>query len=296
MTKTNLIMESYFSGDAIEWLNQIPESLIDEAIQILEIDPNEYMKPTGYCPVDNDQFQCTVKTCLWKDLVHAIRRWGIPSPTEMQTSPSKLKSHATDLKKNLSKAVDTLEALEYEAIFRTGTMSKEFTVAFAMRQYSELLRRETEGIRTGFISPLDIKHAFEADGDWQKHYPLDDEIEAAKAALQKITLYIDRLLEDRVYKPSATGTSKKGKDNYDTLIWALCYIYKKYTGKVPISWNTGTSAINAGKYTGSIIPFLQTILPHTAYTGKITPGALQKKIIRIKDAGKYKDVWSDSKN
>ena len=67
-------MESYFSGDVTEWLNQIPESIIDEAIKILEIDSNKYMKPTGYCPVDNDQFQHTVKTCLWKDLVYVTHR------------------------------------------------------------------------------------------------------------------------------------------------------------------------------------------------------------------------------
>lgn len=291
MTNTNLIMESYFSGDAIEWLNQIPESVIDEAIKILEISPDEYMKPTGYCPVDNDQFQHTVKTCLWKDLVHAIRIWGIPSPTEMQTSPSKLKSHATDLKKNLSKTVDILEALEYEEIFQTGTMSKEFTVAFAMRQYSELVRRETEGIRTGFISPLDIKQAFEDEGDWQKHYPLDDEIEAAKSALQKITLYIDRLLEDRVYKPSPRGENKKGKDNSDYLIWALCYIYRKYTGKIPTS-----SARKDGTATGKIIPFLQLILDQSSYSYEKTDWALEKKIRELKSHPTHGTLWQDAKN
>lgn len=296
MTNSHFLKELWFSGDAMQWLNQIPESLIDFAIQILEINPKEYMEPSGYCPVDNDQFEHTVKTCLWKDLVQVTHRWGMPTPTKMQTSPSELKNYATNLKKDISKALYVLESLEYDKILTAGTMSREFTVAFAIRQYSELVRRETEGIRTSFISPLEIKKAYKNKGSWQKHYPLDDDIEAAKFALKKITLYIDRLLEDRVYKPSVRGTKKKGKDNYDMLIWALCLIYKKYTGKVPISWNTGTSAINAGEYTGTIIPFLQAVLPYTAYTGKLTPAALQKKIIRIKNSRKYKDVWQDSKN
>ena len=209
----------------------------------------------------------------------------------MRTSPVKLKSYATDLKKNLSKAVDTLETLEYEAIFKTGTMSKEFTVAFAMRQYSELVRRETEGIRTGFISPLDIKQAFESDEDWQKHYPLDDEIEAAKFALQKITLYIDRLLEDRVYKPSPRGKNKKGKNNSDYLIWALCYIYKKYTGETPTS-----SAREDGTATGKIIPFLQLTLNQSSYLYEKTDWALEKKIRELKSHPVHGKLWKDAKS
>ena len=47
MTKNNLIMESYFTGNVTEWLNQIPESIIDQAIQILEVNPDKYMKPSG---------------------------------------------------------------------------------------------------------------------------------------------------------------------------------------------------------------------------------------------------------
>lgn len=27
----------------------------------------------------------------------------------------------------------------------------------------------------------------------------------------------------------------QAKDNSDTLVWALCYIYKRYTGEVPLS-------------------------------------------------------------
>lgn len=290
MTESNLIMETYFAGDAIEWLNQIPESVIDKAVQILDIDPNKEMKPSGYCPIDNSLFQNTVKVCVWKDLVHVIHRWGMPSPTEMQTSSSKLKNHAEDIKNKLSKATKALEALEYGAIFENGTMSKGFKVAFGMRQISELVRRETEGGREAFISPLVIKQEFESSGNWKKHYPLDDNIETAKASLEKITLYINRLLEDRVYKPPPRGTVKKGKDNYDTLLWALCHLYKEYTGETPKSF-----AREDGTATGNIIPFLQLTLNQSSYPYEKTDWALEKKIRELKSHPTHGKLWQDAK-
>jgi len=294
--KANLIMESFFSGSAEEWLNQIPESLIDKAIEILSIDPNVEMKPTGYSPIDNSLFQHTAKICLWKDLVQVIHRWGMPAPSIMQTSPALLKTHAENLKDKLSGAIKALESLEYVALFEAGTLSKEFKVGYGLRQVSELIRINTEGGRSPFISPLDIRLQYEGDGVWGKHYPIDNDIENAAKILKKIVRSVDKLLDDPIYRPARRGEKKKGKDAHDALVWGLCYIYKKYTDKPPISWNTGTSATNAGKFTGKIIPFLQTILPYTSYSGKITPGALQKKIIRIRDRKKHKDIWQDSKN
>lgn len=288
-------METYFDGTAEEWLNQIPEILIDEVIKILGIDSEEYKVPSGYAPIDNSKFKYDVKTCLWKDLVHIIKRWGIPTPTFMQTSLSDMKDYSDDIRNRIMKALDTLHEIGYESIYTKGTMTKQFKFGFGLRQVSELINRRNGGGRSAFVSPLVIKQERESSGVWGDHYPLDQEIKIAEKALNNILGAITFLQEDRDYTSSERGKKKRGKDSHDTLIWALCYIYREYTHEIPMSWNTGTSAINAGHYTGKIISFLQAVLPYTAYRGSLEAGALQKKIMRIKKSGKHKDVWSDSK-
>jgi hypothetical protein len=287
-------METYFDGTLEEWLNQIPEMLIDDVIRILDIDPTEYQVPSGYSPFDVKEYPHDIKTCLWKDLVHIIARWGIPAPVHLETSPSQMKEYAEDIHKKISKSLEVLKALSYEKIYSKGSMTKEFKFAFGLRQISELLNRNRGGDRRSFISPLVIKQEYEDSGSWEEHYPLDQDIKSAEKALSNILEAITVLQKDRDYTASKGGEKKKGKDRHDTLIWALCYVYKKYTGKSPMSWNTGTSAFNSGQFTGGILPFLQIVLPYTAYSGSLESGALQKKIMRIKKSGKHKDVWSDS--
>lgn len=286
----NLIMESYFAGTAEEWLGQIDEDIIDKAIEILSINPNDEMKPSGYSPVDNDQLKHTVKVCLWKDLVQVVHRWGMPPPTKMQTSPSQLKSHANEAKEKLSKALEALEALRYEAIYKEGTLTKEFKFGYGLRQASELIRVGFGTGRSPFISPLAIKKQHDNDGFWKHHYPLDKDIEDAAKILSKIVRSIDQLLDDPIYKPSALGKRKKGKDDYDTLLWALCYLYKRYTGEMPIS-----SAQDDGRATGKIIQFLQIVLPSTSYPLQLTDWALERKIRRLKDHPIHGKLWTVGK-
>jgi hypothetical protein len=173
---SNLIMESYFTGSPEEWLGQLDEKIVDRAIEILSINPNEEMEPTGYSPIDNSFFQHTVKVCLWKDLVQVIHRWGMPSPTKMQTSPSRLKAHAYNIKDKLSEAAEVLESLQYQSIYKDGTLSKEFKFGYGLRQASELMRVGFGSGKSPFISPLDIKRQYESDGFWKNHYPIDDDI------------------------------------------------------------------------------------------------------------------------
>lgn len=287
---SNLIMESYFTGTPEEWLGQLDEKIVDKAIEILSINPNEEMKPSGYSPIDNSLFQRTVKVCLWKDLVQVIHRWGMPSPTKMQTSPSQLKIHAENVRGTLSEAISVLESLEYEATYKRGTLSKEFKFGYGLRQASELLRVGFGSGQSQFISPFDIKRQHDRDGFWSKHYPIDEDIALAQKTLKKITQSIDQLLDDPIYKPSEPGKRKRGKDSYDSLLWALCYLYKKYTGTTPIS-----SSQDDGTASGKIILFLQVILPSTAYPFELTDWALEKKIRGIRKHKTHGALWKDAK-
>lgn len=286
-----LIKERFFDGTVDEWLAQLPEDTIDKTIKILEIDPDETMVPTGYSPLGNDSFQLTVKGCLWKDLVHVVHRWGMPSPSTLETSPANLKAYVVNLQKHLSKARETLKALEYQAMYDAGSMSKEFTVGYGLRQVSEVMRANKEKTGGNFIAPLAIKQEYDSNGVWGKHYPIDTDIENASHALENIIAYTENLLKDPSYRSAKQGTKKKGKDDGDTLVWALCHIYKKYTGEAP-----RTSARNEGTATGRIIPFLQLLLPFTAYSLQITDWALSAKVNRLKRHKKHGSLWSVSKD
>lgn len=287
---SKFIMESHFTGTAEEWLNQLDEKIVDKAIKILAINPNEKMEPSGYAPIDNSLFQKTVKVCLWKDLVQSIHRWGMPSPTKMQTSPSQLKAHAKNVKEQVMGAVDALESIKYGTIFKAGTLSKEFKFGYGLRQASELIRVGFGTGRSPFISPLDIKQQYESDGYWGQHYPIDSDIENAITILKKITRSIEQLQADPIYKPANQGKRKKGKDDYEMLVWALCHLYKKYTGKPPIS-----SARDEKQASGKIIPFLRAVLPSTAYPYKTTPWALEQRIRRLRKHKTHGKLWKDSK-
>lgn len=286
-----LIKERFFDGTVDEWLAQLPEDAVDKAVKFLEIDPDETMVPTGYSPISNDLFPHTAKICLWKDLVHVIHRWGMPSPSTLETSPAHLKRYVTNFQKHLSKASEVLKALEYQAMYDAGTITKEFKAGYGLRQVSEVMRANRGKTGGNFIAPLAIKQEYDSNGVWGKHYPIDTDIENASHALENIIAYTEKLLQDPSYRSAKQGTKKKGKDDDDTLVWALCHIYKKYTGEAP-----ATSIRNEGTATGRIIPFLQLILPFTAYQFQITDWALSAKVNRLKGHKQHGSLWSVSKD
>jgi hypothetical protein len=294
--KSNLIMETYFYGSPEEWRSQIPESIVNIAIDILSINPNETVSPKGYSPVKNLPYQYTLKEKLWDDLVKVIHRWGKPSPTELKTTPAQLKNHVEDLKKQLDSTLSTLRDLEYEPLFKKGTMTKDFIIANRIRQISEVKRHEADSSKPRtFVAALLIKQEYDQRGAWGKYCPFDHELPQAIETLGKILSYVDEVAKNAAQDMKARGVKKKAKNDFENLFYGFCIIYKTYTDKKPIAWNTGTSALNAGQVTGTIIPFLQALLPYTAYKGKLTPAALQKKIMRMKDKPNYKHLWEDSK-
>ncbi len=288
-------METYFSGSHEIWLQQMPEGFIDTLITILKIDPKQEMTSKGYSSRLRRQPAQTVKECLWDELVYVVHRWGMQSPTEIQTSPSHLKKHVTDIKDKLSEALEVLNELEYESLFENGSMTKEFIVAENIRDASIIIQANADNRRYVFVGNSVIKQEYDKKGIWGKYCPFDHDLEVAVQSLHKIMAYVDKVSEDSKKVIAARGKKKKGKENHDTLIWALCHMYKKYTGKAPVSWNTGTSASNAGQITGAVIPFLQAVLPYTFYGYDKSADALQKKIMRIRKSKKFKDIWTDSK-
>ena len=109
--------------------------------------------------------------------------------------------------------------------------------------------------------------------------------------LEKILDAAHNLLQDSKYIPPKKGTKKKGKKNYDDLLWALCTLFKKYTGKIPNAY-VGFDE----KVVGEIIPFLQAALPLSSYSFSITGSALEKKIREMKKSPNYKSLWNDARS
>lgn len=284
-------METYFSGDVIDWLNQIPEEIIDSAIKILDLDPDKEMKPKGYSPPGIDlSWLSTLKYCLWEDIVHVVRRWGMPSPSTLKTSPSELKKHAAKIQGQIDETISVLKNLEYPYLFQKGTMTKEFKVGYGLRQVSEVLRANKEGLPGQFFAPGCIADSINSNPE-QIFYPIDNDIKSALIALENITKSATKLLQDPAYVPAKQGKKKKGKDNYDTLLWSLCHLYSKYTGEIPTS-----SAREDGTATGKIIPFLRLILEQSSYSYEKTDWALEKKIRELKDHPTHGKLWQVAKN
>jgi hypothetical protein len=243
----------------------------------------------------------TAKEKLWDDLVAAIWRCGKPSPTESETTSTELKNHTKKLKSQLEKTLNVLKKMEYISLLKEGTTSKDFIVANRVRQKSETMRANSIGTQPQFISAFIVEQEYEKKGECEKHYPFDHELSQAIVALEKISPYFDEVCSDLARTTERKGHTNDVKDNNDELIWALCDIYKQYTGEIP------TSSMNADgvKATGKIIPFLQAILPHTAYIKaasvgaqknlSLTDSALNARLRRLRNNKKYAPLWYGNK-
>jgi hypothetical protein len=280
-----IIIEDNFVVSRDDFLGQIPENTIDEVIKILSIDGNALF------PNQDVVLKRTVKETLWLELAIVVHAWGKPSATELEISPSNLKKYADSLNGALSKSISILKDLEYESLFNKGTKTKEFIVADRIRSKSKSYN--TEPYRS--VSALIIKQEYESNGKWGEYCPLDRELPEAIKQLQNISKYISSVIDDLSLNVKERGKNKIIKDIHDDLIWNLCCMYKKYSGKKPVSWTTGDNDKNPHKVSGDVIPYLQAILPQTYYIGDVTPTALQKKIYRISKNPKYKYLWEDTK-
>jgi hypothetical protein len=280
-----------FAGKFSDYLGQFPESDVDKAIKIMGLDLCKTYKISSrvkdfYNPKEDD-----LKTALHCDLIHIIKRWGKSSPYNIKQSPKQMKDHLKKVKRSYESALCNLEKFLYQNIYDQGTLSTDFKLGYGIRQISAVNESNKTGKRLQIVSPLVIKQEYEDTLNWGEHYPYDLLENQLKDNLLSMINYLNLLIEDYQRKIKPRGKDNKGKDDNDKLIWALCHIFKKYSGKEPISWHTGTSSMNPNQVTGAIIPFLKLILPYTDYSLATTPDALQKKLMRLRGSGKYSQTW-----
>ncbi len=267
-----------FNGTMEDHLSCVPESCADDIIRILELDAN--LPTTPYFP---NCFPLTLKQKIWCQIAMIVRQFHIPTPTETGTTPKQCFKHAENLRNQLSDTLHFLKDMQYEEIYKHGEVSKEFIIAEMVRKSSVVFRDDG---KPKIFSTGAAKSWKELYGEWPALYPFDSELTSTIESIERILPYFDKTTEYYQKKVKGRGEVKIGKHNADRLIVALCGLYKEITGNEAVSWPTGTSAINAGQFTGKIIPFMQAILPYVPYHQEITDSALQKRVERLKKSKK----------
>ena len=269
MTKgSHSLFDSSFDGPIEESRARLPEDVVDKVVRILSLDPN--------APSTSNGHQETIKEQIWDRLVFLISRYGGPIPSQTGTAPKQLQNHALSLQKQLQDALCALDSMTYAQVFADDDHKKDFMVAYRLRL--ESCPKDSPNL---FHSEAAAKYMQEKTGTWPELYPFDRELTQTIASLERLTSYFDPVLAELSGAVKGRGQQKDGKDKFDTLICGLCALYKDCTGEAPT-----TSPKESGDATGRIIPLLQAVLPVAGYGGEITAWALQKKVDRLKKAGK----------
>lgn len=250
------VWDNYLDGSLENYNKVLSEKSLDDVINILNLDPNKTLESKS---------GRNLKESLWGELATIIYVWGQPSETTLKISPKNLLEHTQKIETKLLNAFKVIEEIESYTNSCKLLKTKEMIVA-------DLIRDEA------------LDHDF-----------FKKEVNETKEYLEKFLEYTNRAKVDLKKKIKKRGVSKTSKNAHERLIFELCKVYKEYTGKQPISWNTGTDSFNSKQFTGDILYFLQGILSNSFYSYEITSDALQKKIYRMKDKEEYKDLWQDTK-
>lgn len=252
----SFIWDDYLDGSLENYNKVMSEKSLDDVITLLNLDPDKII---------DSKIGINLKESLWRELATIIYVWGRPSETILKTTPKDLLQHTKKIEKTLSNTLEAIKEIENNTAPTKWLKTKEMIVA-------NLIKEKAHDSNI-FIS----------------------EVDDIKKYLQKILEYTNDTANDLKQSINKRGVSKPSKDMHDRLIWELCKAYKRYTGKQPISWNTGSASINSNQFTGDILYFLQGVLSNSFYSGEITSGALQKKLYRMKEHEKYSDLWQDDK-
>jgi hypothetical protein len=255
----SLTWEDLLRGDEEVWTRFVSETSINDIINILSLDPEKI----------NPKNHKTLKEEMWFELACTVYIWGSPSSTKMKTSPTQMKIHIKQVKSNLLNTLKFIENIHESPISDTWIETQDILLAKTI-----------------------YKQFDEAEDDTA----LKDEFQGVIDRLRKVLNGIDSFEKALPKSTRKQGMSKPSKDKHDELIRQLCKTYKRYTGRKPIAWNTGTSALNSNEVIGEIIPFLQSVLSNTFYSGEITAEALQKRIYRMRQNGKYPEIWPSPKS
>ncbi len=253
----------------------ISEDCVDKVIKILNLDPkNEAGKKS-----------------LWHDLGTAIMFANRPPPEAAQTTPRKVHQYTQKLLKTLIKAEAELQRLHYN---NHSYDSPENIVGEALRQESCVKAPSSIGVRARYSDGRGIYEAQNKKQENVQLYPFDKELDGIIAGLGTIISSLAPI--ELAFKKISPQKGKAGSTISDDIIINLCRLYKKFTGKIPRSSSTGGSP-SGRKITGTIISYLQTILPLTSYTrknsGEKNKEALHKALERIRTTGKAPDLWTD---
>ena len=252
----SFIWDHYLDGSLENYKKVMSEKTLDDVISLLNLDPDQI--------IDHESGR-NLKESLWSELATIIYVWGRPSETILETSPKHLFNHFQKIEKSLSNTLEIIEKIESNTQSIDYLKTKEMIVA-------ELIQNNADNDDI-FI----------------------DELNQLKELLRKFLKYTNNTANDLKNTIKERGTSKPAKDRHDDLIWELCKVYKRYTGKQPVSWNTGTSSPNPNQFTGDILYFLQGVLSNSFYSGEIGEEALQKKLYRMSKQAKYEALWQDTK-
>jgi len=259
MNNASHMWDCYLEGKNEDWCKIVRESSVDDVINFLELEPDNILilEKTGE--------QVTLKDRLWYELAIIVYAYGGPTDTFLGSTKTELKRYAVKVEKTLSDASGILEIIGTESLSFRPIKTKEIILAKAIYER------------------LDALDSFE------------EEMLQTVQHLQKVSRSINQVIQDMTVSTKKRGEIKPSESVNDKLIFELCSLYKRYTGEMPVSWNSGANAQGDTQFSGVILPFLQAVLSNTFYTGEITEMALQKKISRMKKQKKYECLWQDSK-
>ena len=260
------IFKGYFQGTIEESRARLPERVVDDVLEVMSLDPDQIVE-AGHSE--------TVKERVWDWLASLIASYGGPGPTETETTPKMLQKKAQADAKKLRDAEKILRNLTYEFLYSSANAESNAAISHSLRRAS----LPKDGPRV-FHGQHAAKYEYDRVGAWPVLYPFDTQLGEAIASLERMISYHGTFLEEVAPLVGRRGKRKEGKERFDTLIARLCGMYEQLTGKPATSYPRADGTIS-----GNIIPVLQAVLPLALYTGETSAGALQKKVMRLRNAG-----------
>lgn len=251
---------------------RLPNDTLEKAIKALGLDRN------APCPHKPDQ---TIEATLRDDLSKIVRRWGQPGATESGTTLSKQKTHAEAIKSKLDTTLNALRAMTYEQLFVQEANNLEFLVAHRFREASAILKNPIPPLPNLPGSHLIIE-AYKESGEWRQRYPFDGYLADAICAIEALSEAASHALKSIEEETTSRGMDKQRKYTENDLLYALCMVYKRYTGEIPTSYPK-----EDGTADGKIIQFLRLVLSETGYKKETTDWALEKRIRELRKKREY---------
>lgn len=241
----------------------LSEETVDKIISILDVDASAPFQEGSQ----------TIKTALWGQLDSLLRFSNRFSLHDHDATPSKLRDHLAKSQGTLGSALDLLKNIQGEIADSESPiyLSKERVVTDRLREKSKTEPHLSSGLM-GW--------------DWPR--PFDSDLSSAIFALEKVVSHFDLVHEDAANAVAGRGQNKPENFWSHYFLFELCRIYRDFTGEVP-----KTAVKEGGTALGRVIPFVESILPSTAYPLEKTQWALEKAIRSLKEHPRYGNLWEE---